>query len=206
MVSRLLLVVSSRSPGVMVSGEPRRTKIIGPPRRDTPRDMSEAVTARVRTIPRFIYAAIAVLILVADQLTKKMVQASIPPHAVIPVVPHFFNLTNTQNSGAAFGLFSGSSSPWKPALLILVSGALLVTVIGIVWRSRMQWEAGVGLSLILGGASSNLWDRISRGRVVDFLDFYFRSYHWFTFNLADSAIVVGAGFLILKMVWAEESH
>jgi len=135
-----------------------------------------------------------------------MVQAAIPPQAVIPIVPHFFNLTHTQNSGAAFGLFSGSSSPWKATLLILVSAALLVTVIGVVWRSRMRWEAGVGLSLILGGASSNLWDRISRGLVVDFLDFYFRSYHWFTFNLADSAIVVGAGFLILQMVLVKESH
>jgi signal peptidase II len=168
--------------------------------------MEQALATRVSNFSRLIYAAIAVLILAADQLTKKMVQASIPPHAVIPVVPHFFNLTHTQNSGAAFGLFSGSSSPWKTTLLILVSGALLVTVIGIVWRSRMQWEAAVGLSLILGGASSNLLDRISRGQVVDFLDFYFRSYHWFTFNLADSAIVVGAAFLILKMVWAEERH
>jgi signal peptidase II len=170
------------------------------------RSMEQALATRVSNLSRLIYAAIAVLILAADQLTKKMVQASIPPQAVIPVVPHFFNLTHTQNSGAAFGLFSGSSSPWKTTLLILVSGALLVTVIGIVWRSRMQWESAVGLSLILGGASSNLLDRISRGQVVDFLDFYFRSYHWFTFNLADSAIVVGAGFLILKMVWAEERH
>jgi signal peptidase II len=168
--------------------------------------MSEVVLARVRGLPRFIYGTIAILILAADQLTKKMVQASIPPQAVIPVVPHLFNLTHTQNSGAAFGLFSGSSSPWKTTLLILVSGALLVTVIGIVWRSHMRWEGGVGLALILGGASSNLLDRISRGRVVDFLDFYFRSYHWFTFNLADTAIVVGAGFLILQMVSTKESH
>ena len=153
------------------------------------------------------YAAIAVLVLAGDQLTKKMVQASIPLQAVVPVVPHFFNLTHTQNSGAAFGLFSDSSSPWKTTLLILVSLGLLVTVVGIVWRSRrLQWEAGVGLSLILGGASSNLLDRICRGQVVDFLDFYLRSYHWFTFNLADSAIVVGAGLLLLQAVFTEESH
>ena len=169
--------------------------------------MSETLVTRVRNGPRFMFAAIALLILVGDQLTKKMVQASIPPQAVIPVVPHFFNLTHTQNSGAAFGLFSGSSSPWKSILLILVSGALLATVIGIVWRSRqMQWEAGIGLSLILGGASSNLLDRICRGQVVDFLDFYLRSYHWFTFNLADSAIVAGAGFLILRMIFAEQNR
>jgi len=166
--------------------------------------MQETLTPRGRNIPRFLYAAIALLILVADQLTKKMVHASIPLQAIIPVVPHFFNLTHTQNSGAAFGLFSGSSSPWKSTVLILVSGALLVTVIAIVWRNWMHWEAGVGLSLILGGASSNLLDRIYHGQVVDFLDFYFHSYHWFTFNLADSAIVVGAGFLILQMVVAGE--
>jgi signal peptidase II len=171
-----------------------------------PKNMSETAAARVGNTSHFIHAAIAVLILAADQLTKKMVEAAIPPQAVIPVVPHFFNLTHTQNSGAAFGLFSGSSSPWKATLLILVSGALLVTVIGIVWRSHMHWEASVGLSLILGGASSNLLDRISRGRVVDFLDFYIRNYHWFTFNLADSAIVVGAGFLILQMVSAQDRH
>jgi signal peptidase II len=153
------------------------------------------------------YIAIAVLIFAGDQLTKKMVQASIPLQGVVPVVPHLFNLTHTRNSGAAFGLFSDSASPWKTAVLIIVSAALLATVVGVVWRNRqMQWEAGVGLSLILGGAFSNLSDRICRGQVVDFLDFYFRSYHWFTFNLADSAIVVGAGFLILQVAFAEKSR
>jgi signal peptidase II len=169
--------------------------------------MQEILATRVRNISRLMYAAIAVLVLAGDQLTKRLVQASIPLGTIVPVVPHFFNLTHTRNSGAAFGLFSDSPSPWKTALLVLVSGALLVTVIGIVWRSRrMQWEAGVGLSLILGGAFSNLLDRIRYGHVVDFLDFYFHSYHWFTFNLADSAIVVGAGFLILQVVFAQENR
>jgi signal peptidase II len=167
--------------------------------------MQEILGTRVRNISRLMYAAIAVLVLAGDQLTKRMVQASIPLGTIVSVVPHFFNLTHTQNSGAAFGLFSDSPSPWKTALLVLVSAALLVTVIGIAWRSRrMQWEAGVGLSLILGGAFSNLLDRIRYGHVVDFLDFYFRSYHWFAFNLADSGIVVGAGFLILQVVFAQE--
>jgi signal peptidase II len=119
-------------------------------------------------------------------------------------MPEFFNLTHTKNAGAAFGLFSESPSPLKTALLILVSGALLLTVVGIVWKTRrLQWETGVGLALILGGALSNLFDRIRAGRVVDFLDVYFRSYHWPTFNLADSAIVVGAGFLILQVVLSD---
>jgi signal peptidase II len=169
--------------------------------------MPEALATRVRNASRVIYVAIAVLIFCGDQVTKKMVREGIPLQAVVPVVPRFFNLTHTENPGAAFGLFSDSPSPWTTALLILVSAALLVTVVAIVWRSRrLQWETGVGLALILGGAFSNLLDRARYGHVVDFLDFYFRRYHWFTFNLADSSIVVGAGFLILQVLFAEESR
>ncbi len=166
--------------------------------------MEEALATRVRNVSRVVYAAIAVLVLCGDQLTKQMVRAGIPLQAVVPVVPRFFNLTHTENPGAAFGLFSDSPSAWKTTLLILVSVALLLTVVAIVWRSRrLQWETGVGLALILGGAFSNLLDRIRYGHVIDFLDFYFRRYHWFTFNLADSCIVVGAGFLILQVLFGE---
>jgi signal peptidase II len=88
--------------------------------------------------------------------------------------------------------------------LIGVSVALLVTVVIVVWRSReINWEAGFGLALILGGALSNLADRIRYGQVVDFLDFYYRGYHWPAFNLADSAIVLGAGFLILELLFSK---
>ena len=166
--------------------------------------MSEALVARVRNISRVIYTAIAMLVFLGDQVTKSMVEASIPEHEVIPVIPGFFNLTHVRNGGAAFGLFADSPAPWKTALLIIISAALLASVIGVVWRSRrLQWEAGVGLSLVLGGALSNLLDRIRAGRVLDFLDFYFRNYHWYTFNLADSAIVVGAGFLVLQVIVSE---
>ncbi len=166
--------------------------------------MSQALAARVRTISRIIISAIAVLVFLGDQATKAMVETYIPEHAVIPILPRFFNLTHIKNSGAAFGLFSDSPSVWKTALLVLVSAALLVTVAAIVWKSpRLQWESGVGLALILGGALSNLVDRIRVGRVVDFLDVYVQSYHWPSFNLADSAIVVGALFLILQVIFSE---
>lgn len=169
--------------------------------------MSEALATRVRNVSRVIYVTIAALVFCSDQLTKQMVREGIPLQSVVTVVPHFFNLTHTENPGAAFGLFSDSPSAWKTAVLILVSAALLVTVIAIVWRSRrLQWETGVGLALILGGAFSNLLDRVRYGHVVDFLDFYFRRYHWFTFNLADTSIVMGAGFLILQVLFAEEHH
>lgn len=166
--------------------------------------MPQTLPARVRNLSRMIVIAIAVIVFCGDQVTKAMVEASIPEHAVVPLLPHFFNLTHTKNAGAAFGLFSDSPAPWKTALLILISAGLLLAVVGIVWRNRrLAWESSVGLALISGGALSNLIDRIRFGRVVDFLDFYFHSYHWATFNLADSAIVVGAGFLILQIVVSE---
>ena len=162
-----------------------------------------APARRVRRIQRIIYALIAVAVFLSDQATKALVVKSIPDHAVIPVIPGFFNLLHTENNGMAFSLFSGASS-WKMGLLIGISVALLAAVVIVVWRSHeINWQAGVALALILGGALSNLADRIRFGQVVDFLDFYYRSYHWATFNLADSAIVVGAGLLILELLFSK---
>jgi len=166
--------------------------------------MSQPIPTRTQTVSHLVSVLIAVVVLAADQVTKGLVVKSIPEHEQIPLLPHFFNLTHTKNAGAAFGLFSDSPAPWKTALLIIVSGALLLAVAGIVWKSRhLHWETSLGLALILGGALSNLFDRIRAGRVVDFLDVYFRNYHWPTFNLADSAIVVGAGFLIFHVIFSE---
>lgn len=165
-----------------------------------------SLAARVHRISRVLYVLIAVCIFVGDQLTKVMVGKAIPLHATIRVIPHFFNLTDTHNPGAAFGLFSESPSPWKTAILIAISIALLAAVTGVVWKSvRLDWEAGVALALILGGAASNLLDRVRHGRVTDFLDFYFHQYHWFTFNLADSAIVAGACLLVIHLL-ASRGH
>lgn len=148
--------------------------------------------------------AIAILVFAGDQATKAMVERSIPEHSAIEVLPGIFNLIHTKNAGAAFGLFSESPAPWKTAMLISVSGGLLLAVVAIAWKSRrLRWATAVGLSLVLGGALSNLFDRIRFGRVVDFLDVYYRSYHWPTFNVADSAIVVGAGFLVFQVIFSE---
>ena len=127
-----------------------------------------------------------------------------PEGMLVPLLPGFFNLTHTTNTGVAFGIFSGSPAPWKTALLIAVSAALIVAVASFIWRTRQfHWKATVGLALVLGGALSNLADRIRAGLVVDFLDIYWRGYHWPAFNLADSAIVVGAGFLVIQIIFSE---
>ncbi len=166
--------------------------------------MPDNVLVPVRTLPRLAYALIAAGVFVLDQVTKGLVESRIPPFSIVTVIPHFFNLTNTKNPGAAFGLFADSPAPWKTAFLVVVSALLIATVVSVVWRSRrLDWQAGLGLSLILGGALSNLADRIRYGRVVDFLDLYFRNYHWYTFNVADSAIVVGACLLIVRVMWSK---
>jgi len=161
-------------------------------------------TIRVNSLQRAVWVIIAGGVFVADQVTKALVEATIPEHTTIPVFPHFLNLIHTNNAGAAFGLFSDSPSVWKTVLLSVVSGLLLVMVILVMWRNQqLRWETGVGLALILGGALSNLFDRIRFGRVVDFVDVYFRGYHWPTFNLADSTIVVGAGLLVFQLLFLE---
>jgi signal peptidase II len=167
-------------------------------------ETSCAPARHLRGLQGAVYVLISALVFLADQGSKALVARSIPDHAVIPVIPGFFNLLHTENSGIAFSLFSGSASSWKMVLLIGVSVALLVTVVIIIWRSReISWQSGFSLALILGGALSNLLDRIRFGQVVDFLDFYYRGYHWPTFNVADSAIVVGAGLLILELLFSK---
>jgi signal peptidase II len=163
--------------------------------------VSAAGPRRVLAAVRIVYGLIIVLIFAADQITKHIVQDSIAHGQVITVIPGFFNLIHTENSGIAFSLFAGASSPWRVVLLVGVSLALLATVVIVALKSRqMNWQTGVGLALIVGGASSNLLDRIRFGQVVDFLDVYYRSYHWPTFNVADSAIVAGAGLLLLEIL------
>src|SRR6202521_2838357 len=155
---------------------------------------------------RMMYLLIALIVVVLDRWTKHMVAQRISLYSHIQVIPGFFRLTHTENTGAAFSLFADSPSPWKTALLIGFSAIALVVVMILLWKNHhAHFATGIGLSLILGGAFGNLWDRLARGRVVDFLLFYFRRYQWPVFNLADSAIVVGAGLLVLEILFAK-SH
>jgi signal peptidase II len=147
---------------------------------------------------------IAALVVALDRYTKWLIAHRLSMHDSITVIPGFFRIIHTENPGAAFGLFADSPSQWKVALLIVFSLVALAIVSLLLWRnSHRLTSTGIGLSLILGGALGNLWDRIVSRHVVDFLLFYIGRYQWPAFNVADSAIVVGACLLVFEIVFTK---
>ena len=144
---------------------------------------------------------IALAVLLLDRITKWAIAQTIPLEDAVNIIPGFFRLTHLENTGAAFSLFADSSSPFRTTLLITFSVAALAVVSVLLWKDRSVFHSGtLALSLILGGAIGNLWDRVSDGKVTDFLDFYIGVHHWPPFNVADSAIVIGALLLFLRML------
>jgi signal peptidase II len=145
---------------------------------------------------------LAIMVVLLDRWTKRLVAARLPMYSHIQIIPGFFQLTHTENTGAAFSLFADSPSHWKTGMLIGFSMIAMVVVFVLLWKQRHALSiTGIALSLILGGAMGNLWDRVASGRVVDFLLFYVKRYQWPVFNLADSAIVVGASLLVIEILF-----
>jgi len=145
-------------------------------------------------------AFIALGALVADQVTKYVVEKSIEFNTRYVIVPGLFNLTHTSNAGVAFGLGADSTAPWMAPLLILFSLAVIVLLVWLLATRRAGgWFGQSGLALILGGAAGNVLDRVLRHSVTDFIDFHLGEHHWYTFNLADSAIVIGAALVVLEL-------
>ena len=140
--------------------------------------------------------AIALIILVVDLLTKRWVESSLFFGQQIPITS-YFNLVLTYNAGAAFSFLSEESG-WQRWFLSSIAVGASVFIVYLLHKNKDQKLLCVSLSMILGGALGNLWDRITLGHVVDFLDFYVGSYHWPAFNVADAAIVVGASLLIIE--------
>ena len=148
---------------------------------------------------------IAIAVVVLDRLTKWAIVKTIVLEDAVSIIPGFFRLTHLENTGAAFSLFADSTSPFKTALLVTFSLAALAVVAFLLWRSRNVFNiTTLSLSLVLGGAVGNLWDRLADGMVTDFLDFYLGIHHWPPFNIADSAIVVGALLLLTRMMRSEK--
>jgi len=162
---------------------------------------------------------LAAIVLVLDQATKIGVDLWLPRDKPLAVIPGLLNLWYSRNRGGLFGTFSDLSDPWRGILLTLFPLVAIALIGWFLLRADEQHGSTLaGLGLILGGATGNLVDRLARGEVVDFLDAYasweplasrlydrFGTVHWPTFNVADSAIVVGACLLALDIVRPERS-
>lgn len=139
---------------------------------------------------------LSALVVALDLLTKHLALAHLPPYQPQPVIDGLLNLTLVFNTGAAFS-FLAAAEGWQRWLF---SGlALGISVLLAFWLGRIRrddWRQALPFALVIGGALGNLHDRLRYGRVVDFVDAYWRDYHWPAFNLADSAIVVGAMLLV----------
>ncbi len=141
------------------------------------------------------WGTIAAVIAISDQVTKAVVEGWIERGEVIRITG-FFNLVLAYNSGAAFSFLAGAGG-WQRWFFVLIASVATVVIAWLLYRHRDEGLFCAGLSLILGGAIGNLWDRIAIGHVVDFLDFHAAGWHWPAFNVADSGITVGAALLIL---------
>lgn len=144
------------------------------------------------------YFLISLTVLVLDQWTKWLVEVHLSDHASIEIIPGLLNFTHVRNTGVAFGLFATGGNLLGTAILTLLGIAALIFV-GYYFRivPRHDRPLLIALALVMGGAVGNLLDRILRGAVTDFIDFYYGSYHWHTFNIADTAISIGIGLMIL---------
>lgn len=138
------------------------------------------------------YLLISLAVLVADQWTKWLIEVHLPHHTIHPVIPGLLNLSHVRNTGVAFGLFATpgtADASWVLAAL----GAVALLIVGAYFMlthtsHRLLLAA---LALVMGGAVGNLIDRVAAGAVTDFIDLYVGSYHWPSFNIADSAITIG---------------
>ena len=154
------------------------------------------------------YLLIILSTLVLDQVTKAWIVGSFQLYESKAIIPGFFNLVYVTNSGAAFSLLADVEAPWRHYFFLGVGGTALVALSVVYWKlRRIHNFYTLALALISGGAAGNLVDRIRFGSVIDFLDLYVGRYHWPAFNVADSAICIGAGlFLILNVFEVRKSE
>ena len=146
--------------------------------------------------------ALFIVIVVLDQWTKHLASSQLLAGDPRPVIPGLFNLTLVFNPGAAFGMFSELPDGWRRITLALVSAIALIVVLRfMIKEAKHDWISQYALVGILSGALGNLIDRYRFDSVVDFLDFYWKSYHWPAFNVADSAISIGVAILMIRVVF-----
>ena len=140
-------------------------------------------------------------VVLVDQATKALVRELLPLYSTVSIVPGLLDFTHVRNTGAAFGFLNAADFPFKTTVIAAIATAALIAV-GLYSASLAMHQrvARIGLALIVGGAAGNLLDRVITGSVVDFVDVYWRTYHFWAFNVADSAITIGVSVMILDML------
>jgi len=155
-------------------------------------------TKRLRKI--YFVSAITAGVVVLDYITKRIIETYVHPHQVIDVLP-FLRIVFVKNTGAAFGMFASVSNK----IFIAISITAIVLIIIYMIKTPKKLEA-LALSLILGGAIGNLIDRVTIGKVIDFIDFFVNNWHWPAFNVADSALSIGIILFILVNLKQMKHH
>jgi len=156
---------------------------------------------RILRKKNILFLAIAVLVVLSDQLTKAWILATLKLHEGFSLIDGLFNIVHVRNPGAAFGFLAGAPPLFRYIFFIAVTLAAILLIFYYLRVSRIQESSLIlALAFILAGAVGNLIDRVRFGEVVDFFDVYIGSYHWPAFNVADSAISVGAVILITVLL------
>ncbi len=145
---------------------------------------------------------VAIPLVLIDQASKLYVSAHLALYQSIPVIPNWFDLTYTENPGAAFSIFASLPPPLRSAFLLAVSAAAIAVLLVLLARTRRITLTGFALALILGGAAGNLIDRAARGPVIDFLRLHYYGLSYPVFNVADAAITVGVALVLLASLAA----
>jgi signal peptidase II len=153
------------------------------------------MNARLRSV------AIIAAVVIVDRITKLYIQHNFAQWDMKPVIAGFFNIVHAENPGAAFGFLSESSSQYRGVFLVGVSLAVMAIIGTMLFRPGVKKSTllEIALALVFGGAAGNMYDRLFRGTVTDFLQFFFGNYEFPSFNAADSAITVGACLLIIDL-------
>ena len=151
---------------------------------------------------------LSLVVIAADRITKWLASTRIELGDHVVVIAHVFAISHVENPGAAFSLFNDSGSPGRVRWMLLVFSVLAaVAVLGALLKlGRTITATSVALALILGGALGNAYDRLRFGSVIDFLEVHIVHYHWPDFNVADSAIVIGGGLLLLDALFGARNR
>lgn len=173
---------------------------------------------------RWLPFALALLVIAFDRLTKLYIRGRLTEFDSIPVIPGLFRIVHTENPGAAFGILADSNPLVRAVVLVGISSLVLVFVVSTLLKrsdvtshgstshgstshgTTSQWISRIALGLILGGAVGNLYDRIFRGMVTDFLEIYSGGWSFPAFNVADSAITIGAILLLFELIWPQRTR